>query len=120
MVLENSEERSCCVDSAANMNRSPTVSCDFEYLYFQAKANCSDLDVESYQSGSVESGIDCNNARFLANTRDPIQQTQKIKSKEKSKQSILRLVDGRLQIVGFSAAKPKTNIWRDVVDSMFR
>ena len=87
------------------LQSSPTLSLTFENFYFQAKT-------EATGTKKVKTE-ECDGSTYLE---------MKMSKPDKKilRQSFLRLVDGRLQTVGFATSQPKANGWRDVVDSMFR
>ena len=99
-------DEQCVMDVEPNaLQSSPTLSLTFENFYFQAKT-------EATGTKKVKTE-ECDSSTYLE---------MKMSKPDKKilRQSFLRLVDGRLQTVGFATAQPKANGWRDVVDSMFR
>ena len=98
-----------------NSENSPTLSFTFENFYIKAKAKEAGLASESVKAEIENCNSGCSSIPCrleMINVSKP--------EKKNPRQHFLRLVDGRLQTVGFSTAKSKSNSWRDVVDSMFR
>jgi hypothetical protein len=122
-VVAGDTEEFTFVSLAEIMNQSPTVSCDFENFYLHARAKESEYaesngDTENETRTRIEAstdGLQISDLRLFAGSTKSLESKPKI-----PREIVLRLVDGRLQSVGFSSSEPKRKNWRNIVDSIFR
>jgi hypothetical protein len=107
------------------LNCSPTLSFSFENLYLeklersvQEDRNCETLETTSVSGpgGPLDGGVGGPGEQLSPVCCQSKEGNHAFKCSQKS----LRLVEGRLQTVGFKMASPSSECWRNVVDSIFR